>query len=67
MKSESGSFVFHPNRIPMTLWLVIIPTLCYGAAAVAYGIQKNWPLVIVYSGYAFANCGLLMLDGAMGK
>ena len=48
----------------MTLWLILIPTLCYSAAALLYGWQKNWPLVIVYSGYAFANCGLLMLDKA---
>lgn len=46
----------------MTAALIIIPTLCYGAAAITYGWQKNWPLAIVYCGYAFANCGLLALD-----
>ena len=48
----------------MTLWLVLIPTLCYALAACLYAWQGNWPLVIVYSGYSFANCGLLMLDRA---
>jgi hypothetical protein len=46
----------------VTAALIIIPTLCYGAAAVSYGIQKNWPLAVVYTGYAFANCGLLALE-----
>ena len=47
-----------------TTALIVVPTLCYSLAALMYGWQRNWPLVIVYSGYAFANCGLLMLDGA---
>jgi hypothetical protein len=47
--------------------LIAIPTLCYLAAAVAYGLQRNWPMVIVYFGYSFANCGLLMLDRMMNK
>jgi hypothetical protein len=51
----------------MTAALIIIPTLCYGIAAVAYGIQRNWPMVIVYFGYALANCGLLWLDRLMAK
>lgn len=46
----------------MTFWLIVIPTACYTLAALIYGWQQNWPLSIVYSGYAFANCGLLMLD-----
>ena len=48
----------------MTAALIVIPGLCYALAAGLYAWQGNWPLVIVYSGYAFANCGLLMLDRA---
>lgn len=51
----------------MTQALIIIPTICYGMAAVAYGIHKNWPLAITYFGYAFANCGLIMLDRLLTK
>jgi hypothetical protein len=46
----------------MTAALIVIPGLCYLAAAAMYGAQKNWPLVIVYSGYAWANAGLWLLD-----
>jgi hypothetical protein len=48
-------------------WLILIPLLCYAAAAGLYGRQDNWPLVVVYSGYAWANIGLLWLDRVMGK
>jgi hypothetical protein len=50
-----------------SFWLILAPTACYAAAAVVYGIQKNWPMVVVYSGYAWANCGLLALDRVMAK
>jgi uncharacterized protein involved in cysteine biosynthesis len=45
-----------------SFWLILVPTICYGLAAVVYGLQRNWPLAVVYAGYAFANCGLLALD-----
>lgn len=51
----------------MQIALILIPTLCYALAAMVYGWQRNWPLVIVYSGYAWANCGLLWLDRLMTK
>lgn len=47
--------------------LLLVPTAAYALAAVVYGIQKNWPLVIVYSGYAWANVGLLWLDKLMAR
>jgi hypothetical protein len=50
-----------------TFCLIAIPTLCYAAAAVSYGLQSNWPLAITYSGYAWANLGLLALDRLMAK
>lgn len=49
----------------MTALLIIVPTLCYAGAAGMYLWQKNWPLAITYSGYAWANLGLLWLDRAM--
>ena len=45
-----------------SFWLIAIPTACYAAAAVVYGVKGNWPLAVVYVGYAFANTGLLALD-----
>lgn len=51
----------------MTAALIVIPGLCYALAAGVYGWQKNWPMAIVYSGYAFSNCGLYWLDRLMAK
>lgn len=51
----------------MSFALILIPTACYALAAMIYAAQKNWPLVIVYTGYAWANCGLLWLDRLMPK
>lgn len=47
--------------------LILVPTACYALAAGVYAFQRNWPMVIVYSGYAWANCGLLALDRLMAK
>jgi hypothetical protein len=45
-----------------TFYLLLIPTISYLLAGMVYGFKGNWPLAIVYAGYAFANCGLLWLD-----
>lgn len=45
-----------------SFYLLLLPTLCYAAAAVVYAKSGNMPLCAVYVGYAFANCGLLALD-----
>ena len=50
-----------------SFWMILIPTICYSVAAGIYALSRNWPLVIVYSGYAWANCGLLWLDRLMAK
>lgn len=47
--------------------LILIPGICYGLAAMGYSFQKNWPMSIVYTGYAFSNCGLYWLDRLMAK
>jgi hypothetical protein len=51
----------------VTAALIIIPGVCYLAAAAMYGWQGNWPLAITYSGYAWANVGLLWLDRIMAR
>jgi hypothetical protein len=44
------------------LLLIAIPTACYAAAAVSYGIQRDWPSVVIFTGYAVANCGFLAIE-----
>lgn len=51
----------------MSFYLLLIPTLAYVLAAMAYSFQGNWPLTIVYSGYAWANLGLIWLDRLMAR
>jgi hypothetical protein len=51
----------------MSFALILIPTGCYSLAALIYAWDKNWPLAITYSGYAWANCGLLWLDQLLTK
>lgn len=46
---------------------VLIPTICYGGASIVYGMQRNWPMSVVYLGYMVANLGLLALDRIMSK
>jgi hypothetical protein len=48
--------------VTWAFWLVLIPTVCYGLAAVAYGIHRDWPYVVVFTGYALANCGFLAIE-----
>lgn len=50
-----------------SFWLLLVPTLCYALASVSYGLQRSWPMAVVYFGYALANCGLLALDRIMAK
>ena len=49
----------------MTSALIIIPGLCYLAASIIYLWQNNWPMAIIYSGYAWANAGLWWMDSKM--
>lgn len=46
----------------LSFYLVLVPTLCYAFASFAYLASGNWPLSVVYAGYAFANVGLLALE-----
>jgi hypothetical protein len=45
-----------------SFWLVLLPTVCYAGAAVSYGIHRDWPSVVIFAGYAIANCGFLAIE-----
>lgn len=45
-----------------TFWLLLIPTLCYAGAMAVYLYKKDMPMAVIYSGYAWANLGLLWID-----
>lgn len=51
----------------LSFWLVLVPAVSYALATLAYAYQRNWPLVIMYSGYAWAACGALWLDRLMTR
>jgi hypothetical protein len=46
----------------MTFVLILLPTLCYGAASALYVAKGDWQLGVVYAGYSVANIGLLVID-----
>ncbi|WP_454626995.1 hypothetical protein [Bradyrhizobium cenepequi] len=41
--------------------LIILTGLIYAYIAAESAVKGNWPLTIVYAGYAAANAGLWML------
>ena len=51
----------------MSAAFIIIPGVCYALQALLCARQQNWPMVIVYSGYAWENAGLWLLDRLMQK
>jgi hypothetical protein len=48
-------------------FLVLAPTICYAGAAVAYGIRRDWPSVVIFSGYCLANTGFLAIELSRAK
>jgi hypothetical protein len=44
------------------LLMIAIPTLCYAGTAVAYGVQRDWPSAVIFTGYALANTGFLAIE-----
>jgi hypothetical protein len=44
------------------LLFIAIPTACYAGTAVAYGIRRDWPNVVIFVGYALANTGFLAIE-----
>lgn len=47
----------------MSGWLIALTGLIYGFVALEQGLKANWPMTIVYAGYAFSNIGLYVLAG----
>lgn len=45
-----------------TFLFILIPAVCYGAAAFLYFLSGNYPLAVTYFGYLLGNIGLLWLD-----
>jgi hypothetical protein len=45
-------------------WLIALPTLCYAGTAVVYALKSDWPSVAIFTGYALANCGFLVIEWA---
>lgn len=45
----------------MSRSLIIITGLIYAYIAIESALKGNWPLAIVYAGYAFANAGLYLI------
>lgn len=45
----------------MSAWLIALTGGIYGAVAIDMALRGNWPMVIVYGGYAFSNIGLFYL------
>lgn len=43
-------------------FLILAPTLCYVGAAIAFVLARNWPQVVIFCGYALANCGFLAIE-----
>ena len=44
------------------VWFVVVPTVCYAGAACVYAWNRDWPLAVVYSGYMWANLGLIVIS-----
>lgn len=45
----------------MSAWLIALTGLIYAGVAVDMAMARNWPMVVVYAGYAFSNVGLYYL------
>ena len=45
----------------MSAWLIALTGVIYLGVAVEQGMNKAWPMCIVYVGYALANVGLYAL------
>lgn len=45
----------------MSGWLIALTGLIYAWIALEQGLKGNWPMCVVYTGYAFSNVGLYVL------
>ena len=44
----------------MSQWLVALVGLVYAYIAFEQGVRGNWSGCIVFAGYSFSNCGLML-------
>ena len=49
------------GEMVMSAWLIIVTGLIYAYIAAEQALKGNLPMAVVYSGYAFSNCGLWVL------
>jgi len=47
----------------MSLWMIIVVTLCYMATATLQIFQKQYGFGLMWAAYAVANIGLIMAGG----
>lgn len=47
--------------ISLGTWILVISTLLYVAAGVAFWTEKQYGLAVAYIAYAVANVGLMMV------
>ncbi len=45
----------------MSMWLVIFVGVIYAVIAADHAFRGNWPMCIVFLGYALANAGLCLV------
>jgi hypothetical protein len=45
----------------VSAWLIAFVGLIYAGVAVEQGLRGNWPMCIVFAGYAASNIGLYKL------
>lgn len=45
----------------MSGWLIALTGAIYAYIALEQGYRGNWPMCVVYAGYAFSNVGLYVL------
>ena len=45
----------------MSTWMIALVTLCYAATCVDQAAKRNYPMAIMWFGYAVANVGILRM------
>jgi hypothetical protein len=41
-------------------WLIVLTGIIYAYISIEQGFKGNFPMALVYAGYAFANVGLYL-------
>lgn len=49
------------------LVFIAVPTLCYAGAAVVFAMRRDYHQMVIFSGYAFSNCGFLAIELMRGR